>query len=165
MEENLKRYFLIAFIFITIITALSVVLVNIGLFGDQVRESNFAKWGMTVVLGEIVIATIALFRFEFLQKESNFQVTFTVPEKLSGKPLNFVSGTYEVRENKKTIDSGDVFLGFEYPSGALKWTLPIKVTSTSLIIMNLIDEDKEEWKLKYYPSITVELPSGPYKRR
>ena len=64
--KNAKMVLLYGFIAITFITAIIVLLANIGIFGEEVRKGDFAKWGMGAVLGEIVIVTIAFFKQSFL---------------------------------------------------------------------------------------------------
>ena len=151
MKESEKRYLIIAFILITVFTALAVVLANIGILGETVRGSEFAKWGMGAVLGEIVISTVALFKFEFLS-QTEFWFNLEFPD----SSVNFSekkNGTYEIISNKETIDSGDVLLVFE--QGGWIWKLPVKITPDYTIIMNLVDDNKKVWTVKDRPTITV----------
>jgi hypothetical protein len=50
-------------------------------------------------------------------------------------------------------------------SGSYIWILPKEITSSHyLIFLKLIDDENQEWRKKFYPQITVEMPSSPIAR-
>ncbi len=76
------------------------------------------------------------------------------------------NGQYKVLKDGEQVDTGEVFLAPGEESGAYKWILPKKITSTdSLIRIELIDDDNKEWTQKFYPQMTVEMPTSPIARK
>ena len=103
-------------------------------------------------------------RFIFTQKESKFDVILefqnTVP-----RFSKMINGKYEVLQDGKQV-TGEVSLAQMRESGAYKWILPKKITSSdSTIRIELTDDDKEKWIKKFYPQMTVEMPTSPVARK
>jgi hypothetical protein len=72
MGEKERKILIITFAFITLLTALVALGANIGLFGEEVRQSKFASGTLAALLAEVVCATIAVFKGEFLPKGSGW---------------------------------------------------------------------------------------------
>jgi len=106
MAEKGKMLFLSVFMVITALTAVIVLLANVGVFGPDVRQSDFAKWGIGGVLGEIVIATIAAFRWEVLSPRNMLIILDLKSPLASGAKL--VECSYEITDVKgERVDRGE----------------------------------------------------------
>ncbi|MDD1746060.1 MAG: hypothetical protein LUQ20_09705 [Candidatus Methanoperedens sp.] len=106
MVEKGKMLFLIIFVVITSLTAVIVLLANVGIFGTEVRQSAFAKWGIGGVLGEIVTATIVAFKLEFFSTKSMLIVFDFKSPKAPGAKL--IECSYEISDAKgERVDRGE----------------------------------------------------------
>ena len=152
MNEKDKRYLVVVFIVITFITAFALVLANLGLFGEAIRESDFAKWGMGAVLGEIVLATLALFKFEFLKekKEKKMIVHVTFPTK--DVDLNVDKCILKIRDKKGHYKPNTTpNLTFNKVSGSWSFQLPEVVAEEDSVSLELEDDNGKMWKTYPFP--------------
>ena len=119
MGQELRFMFIATFMIITVITAIVVLLANIGTFGTDVMQGELAKWGIGAVLGEIVIATVAAFKWEVLSSK-NMLIIFDLKSPLiSGAKLD--SCSYEITDEKNNvIDKGEVRIARDNLSGYWK---------------------------------------------
>ena len=153
MKERIV--FLIAFLAVTVLTAVVVLLANIGIFGDSVRTSDFSKWGIGAVLAEIVGATIVAFKWTV--NPGNIQVNLDFSPKVPiDVDLDVDNCTYEIREEGKITATGKIDLSFA--QGGWQCTLPAVATLNSfrIIRLNLTERSGQKWEVKpFYPlSIT-----------
>lgn len=124
MGQELRFVFIATFMIITVITAIVVLLANIGTFGTDVMQGELAKWGIGAVLGEIVIATVAAFKWEVLSSK-NMLIIFDLKSPLiSGAKLD--SCSYEITDEKNNvIDKGEVRIARDSLSGYWKCFIPL----------------------------------------
>lgn len=147
MRERL--ILLIAFLAVTVFTAVIVLLANIGAFGEAVRTSDFSKWGIGAVLVEIVGATVAAFKWSFLPVNIQVNLDFS-PKMPVDVNLDVDNCTYEVREQGKIVATGkmDLALG----QGGWQCNLPATVRLNSIIRLNLIERNGQKWEVQpFYP--------------
>lgn len=125
MAEKGKLLFLSVFIVITALTAVIVLLANVGVFGSDVRESEFAKWGIGGVLGEIVIVTIAAFRWEVLSPR-NMLIVLSLKSPLASE-ANLIECSYEISDiHGNVIDEGEKIKVIRDPaSGYFRFFIPL----------------------------------------
>ena len=153
MKENYRKYLFIVFIAITFITALTVLLANIGLFGETIRESEFAKWGIGGVLAGIISVVLALFKFEFLKEKIDRKMIVNLkfpPNK--DVDLNVDKCILKIRDIKgRKKSSMNPNFTFSKQSGFWSFQLP-EVADTDSISLELVEErvnDKENiWKVR-----------------
>jgi len=148
MKENYKKYLFIGFIAITFITALVVLLANIGLFGETIRESGFAKWGIGGVLAGIISVVVALFKFEFLKEKSEKRMIVNVKFPTEDADLNVDKCILKRRDKKgRKKSSMNPNLTFSRQSGFWSFQLP-EVADTDSISLELVDNKEKIWKVR-----------------
>lgn len=89
-----------AFLTITAVISISVLGANIGIFGDAVRTSDFAKWGVTAVLATIVGATVLAYKWWLSPLDISVNLDFSPTEPID-IDLDMDQCTYEIREEGK----------------------------------------------------------------
>ena len=123
MADKGKMIFLVVFVLITALTAVAVLLANLGIFGSEVRQSDFAKWGIGGVLGEIVLATVAAFKWEFFSSK-NMLIIFEL--KSLASETNLIGCSYEITDVKgQRVDKGEVRIARDRTHGHWKCFLPL----------------------------------------
>ncbi|KPV65061.1 MAG: hypothetical protein AOA65_0564 [Candidatus Bathyarchaeota archaeon BA1] len=144
-----RMILLIAFLAITVVTAVVVLLANIGVFGEAVRTSDFSKWGVGVVLAEIVGATIAVFKWSLLPVDIKVNLDFS-PKSSIDVDLDVDNCTYDIREGGRIIATGKMDLAFA--QGGWQCALPSTVRLNHIIRLNLIERNGQKWEVKpFYP--------------
>lgn len=147
-----RSLFISAFMILTIITAVIVLLANIGAFGEEVRLSEFAKWGIGGVLAEIVVATIAAFRLEISPPRNMLMIFNLKSSSISGTNLERCS--YEIKDTKgKQVDEGkNIPIGRADKSGWFQCyiTIPPKMSHMYLTTMTLEDDQGNKYLAKDY---------------
>jgi hypothetical protein len=146
MAEKSKMMFISVFTLLTAITAVIVLMANVGFFGAEVRQSEFSKWGMGAVLGEIVVVTIAAFRWEVLTPR-NMLFTFdlksplmtgTILTECSYEIQNEIGSTIDKRDNIRIVRNKNGYYSCFIP-------LPSGVRYEHTIMMKLKDSQQKEY--------------------
>lgn len=148
MKGNYRKHLFIVFVAITLITALVVLLANIGLFGETIRESEFAKWGVGVVLAGIISAVVAVFKFEFLKEKSEKKMTVNVKFPTEDVDLNIDKCILKIKTfkgYKKPIINPN--LTFSSQSGYWSFQLP-EVADTDSVSLELVDDKEKIWRVR-----------------
>ena len=144
-----RSIFLLAFLGITVLTAIIALGANIGVFGEAVRISDFAKWSIGVVLAEIVGATVAAFRWSLLPFDIRVNLDFS-PKDSIDVDLDVDNCTYEVREEGKIIEKGKMDLAFAH--GGWQCALPSTVRPKHVVKLNLTERSGQKWEVRpFYP--------------
>jgi len=157
MKENYKKQLFILFMAITLITALVVLLANIGFFGETIRESEFAKWGVGVVLAGIISAVVAVFKFEFLKEKSEKKMIVNVKFPTEDVDLNVDKCILEIRDkkgNKKSRKNPN--LTFSSQSGYWSFQLA-EVDDTDSVSLELVDDKEKIWKVRPFVPYSKEI--------
>jgi hypothetical protein len=133
---------------LTIVTSIVVLLANVGVFGSAVMRSDFSRWGTGTVLSEIVIATVAAFRWEVLSSK-NMLVVFKFKHKLSIR-ARLERCIYEITdEENKTIDKGEVKIARDNVSG--NWMcfipLPSRMRYEHVTTLKIRDSNGKEYQV------------------
>jgi len=156
LAEKERAFLVFSFMIVTIFTAIIVVLANIGVFGEQVRISDFAtKWGTVVVLGEIVAATLTAFKYEVFSK-SMIEIVFVLssPEDVpvDADLVNLEEGKYQMFDNRGEIISEEKILPIRLEKSD-EWGCHIglsKIESAYVTRIVLKDEEGNEWKTEKF---------------
>ena len=130
---------------VTVITAVVVLLANIGVFGPDVMNGDLAKWGIGAVLGEIVVSTVAAFKWEVLSSK-NMCVMFDLKSSAAG--ANLVGCSYEIMDEKNNcIGMGKVKIARDPTHGQLKCFIPIpsSMKYEHMTTMKLKDDGGKEY--------------------
>ena len=148
MGQKLRVFFVSGFMMITIVTAMLVLLANVGVFGSTVMESDFARWGTVSILTEIVIATVAAFKWEVLSSK-NMLIVFDFKRELStGARLDRC--IYEIMDEKnKRIDKGEVKIARDNVSGYWKCFIPLpsKMKYEHITTLKIRDNKGKEYQV------------------
>ena len=125
MGEKSKMLFISVFIAITALTAVLVLLANVGIFGLDVMKGDFAKWGIGGVIAEIVVMTIAAFKWEVLSPR-NMLIIFDLKSPLISES-SLVECSYEITDiDGKSIEKGEkIKIGRDPVSGYWKCFIPL----------------------------------------
>ena len=138
--------FLYAFLGITALTAVVVLLANIGVFGEAVRTSEFAKWGITAV---IVTATVAAFKWWLPSFDAKISLDFS-PQNPFDIDLDQDNCTYELREAGKIIETGKIDLALSHANW--QCALPSSVKPKQVVKLNLAERNGKKWEVRpFYP--------------
>lgn len=141
--------FLYAFLGITALTAVVVLLANIGVFGEAVRTSEFAKWGITAVIAEIVTATVAAFKWWLPSFDAKISLDFS-PQNPFDIDLDQDNCTYELREAGKIIETGKIDLALSHANW--QCALPSSVKPKQVVKLNLAERNGKKWEVRpFYP--------------
>ena len=147
MKERIML--LLAFLAVTVLTAIVVLFANIGIFGEAVRTSDFAKWGLGVVIAEIVGATITALKWTLHPYDIEVNLDFS-PENPIDVDLDVDKCTYEIREAGKIIEAGRMDLAFAH--GGWQSTLPSTVKPKHIVRLNLTERSGKKWEVRpFYP--------------
>lgn len=156
MAEKERAYLVFSFMVVTVFTAIIVVLANIGVFGEQIRISDFAtKWGTVFVLGEIVAATLAAFKYEVFSKsmiEIVFDLSFSEDASIDADSVNLEEGKYQMFDNKGEITSEGKILPIRLEKSD-EWGCHInlsRIESAYVTRIILKDEDGHEWRTERF---------------
>jgi hypothetical protein len=141
--------FLLAFLGVTVLTAIVVLAANIGVFGEAVRTSDFAKWGIGAVIAEIVGATVAALKWSLSPFDIRVNLDFSPKDSLD-VDLDVDKCTYEVREEGKIIEKGKIDLALAH--GGWQCTLPSTVRPKHVVGLNLTERSGQKWEVRpFYP--------------
>jgi len=140
-----RMIFLIAFLGITILTAVIVLFANIGFFGEDVRTSDFSKWGIGAVLAEVVGATVIAFKGSFAPTVVKVNLEFE-NEPSSGVDIDVDKCTFTIRESGNIVSTGKLDLVFGF--GGWQCTLPSTVTSNQSVQLDFIERNGHTWWVK-----------------
>ena len=146
--------FIVSFMGITILTAVIVLLSNIGVFGETVRTSDFSsKWGVGVVLTEIVGTTIAVVKWSLLPFDVKVYLDF--PHKPSIPPdLDIDNCTCEIREAGEIMETCKIGLAIA-EGGGWQCSLPSAVKPNHIIKLNLIEKNGQKWEVgPFHPFVS-----------
>jgi hypothetical protein len=152
MKERMM--FLIAFLGITILTAVIVLSANIGLFGEAVRTSDFSKWGIGAVLAEIVGATVIAFKWSFTTTVVKVNLRFE-NESSSGVDLDFDKCMFTIRESGNIVSTGKLDLVFGLGEGGWQCTLPSTVTSNQSVQLDFVERNGQVWWVKPFAPFLI----------
>lgn len=140
---------LLAFLAVTVLTAIVVLFANIGIFGEAVRTSDFAKWGLGAVIAEIVGATITALKWTLPPYDIKVNLDFS-PENPIDVDLDVDKCTYEIREAGKIIEQGRMDLALAH--GGWQSTLPSTVKPKHIVRLNLTERSGKKWEVRpFYP--------------
>ncbi len=163
MAEKEKMLFLFAFVAITVLTAVIVLLANIGFFGSEVRQSDFAKWGIGAVLGEIVIATITAFKWEVVSP-INMPIILDIKKtsSLYGVNLEHAECSYEINDtNGERVAGGEkIKITKDRQSGYWKFFVPLpsNMKNEYVTTITLKDDKGKPYEMNDYILLhTLEL--------
>lgn len=153
--EKRKTIIFLAFVVVTILTAVLVLLANIGIFGEDVRNGEFAKWGVGVVLAEIVGATVLVFKQSF-SPSINAVVNLQFPLPSRDIDLDPERCSLQLRTSiGKTITKKVTpAIGV----GGWHCSIPTDVTSSNdLLTLELNEINGRKWKVRpFLPYITTQ---------
>jgi len=144
-----KMILLYGFIAITFITAVLVLLANIGIFGEGVRNGEFAKWGMGAVLGEIVIVIIAFFKQSFVPT-TKIKINLEFSKDAIDVDLDQENCFFETQKDGKQLREKII------PVLGQGWqvTLPPEIQSNDNEMRFLLQErDGTKWESWFYPNV------------
>lgn len=147
--KNAKMVLLYGFIAITFITAIIVLLANIGIFGEEVRKGDFAKWGMGAVLGEIVMVMIIFFKQSFVPT-TKIKINLEFPKDAIDVDLDRQNCFYEMEKNGKTVR------GKITPMLTQGWqvALPPEIQASDDEIRLILQErDGTKWEAWFYANV------------
>jgi hypothetical protein len=100
MADNIQQRVLMIVLILTSIITLAAVAANLGLFGESELVSNFAKWGLTGVLGVIVTTAVGISKGLF-SKTNKLRVSITFKEKQPGEVrLDTTKCEYQLLDDK-----------------------------------------------------------------
>lgn len=150
MSEKGKQLFLFVFVMITALTAVIVLLANIGFFPNV--SSDFAKWGNRSILVEIVAVTIAAFKWEFFSTK-NMLIVFDfksprIPE------AKLIECSYQITDVKGEHVDGGKKIKITRGSKPGTWMcfipLPSNIKYENLTTMTLKDDKGNEYPVTDY---------------
>ncbi len=152
MSEKGKLLFLSIFIMITTLTAVIVLSANVGVFGQEVRQSDFAKWGIGGVLAEIVAVTIAAFKWEFFSTR-NMLIVFDLKSPKAPE-VKLIECSYEITDVKGEHVDGGKKIRIARGSKPGTWVcfipLPSNIKYENLTTMTLKDDKGNEYPVTDY---------------
>ena len=154
MAERETRIMLMAFVAITVITALVALAANIGLFGEDVRLSNFSSWALTAVLAEIIGATVLAFR-RLVVAPGTVYVNVDFPDKDPiDVDLDGDSCTYQITRDHDKIENRAIIV---FGEGGWQCQLPPSVRATDIVQLSLIERTGQKWEVRpFRPMITTQ---------
>jgi hypothetical protein len=169
-----RTLFLRTFIAITALTSIVVLGANVGAFGDKLVDSNFSRWGLGVVLAEIIGATVLAFKSLFALPDLSVDLTFEKPKSPLPSPdmfklipLDLENCTYiikemadEVERGKMSLTSHEIIGEINGKKEAIKlWRckLPKSLKPDQNIEFQLKDKNGIEWEIT--PFVPFELKS------
>lgn len=144
--------FLVAFLAVTVVTAIIVLSANIGVFGEAVRTSEFAKWGLGAVIVEIVGATVAAFKWSLSPFDIMVNLDFS-PTNPFDVDLDVDKCTYEVREGGKIVETGKMDLALS--RGGWQSNLPSSVKPKQVVKLELVEKNGKKWEVKHFYPFTA----------
>jgi hypothetical protein len=143
---------LLAFVFITVLTALAVLGAAIGLFPSA--SESLITWGIPVVLGEIVVSVVLFFRTQWVQR-IKVNLDFDGAEPDSFDPL---ACTYAIMDSTgKEIEKDAIapILGH----GGWQVQLPKDVRPEHSVSLSLKTQNGEEWAIRpFRPDVQTQKP-------
>jgi len=144
-----RTILLLAFLGVTVVTAIGVLGANIGIFGEAVRTSEFAKWGLGAVIAEIVAATLAAFKWSFTPFDIKVNLDFS-PKDPIDVDLNVDKCNYEVREEGKIVEKGKMDLALAH--GGWQSNLPSTIKPKHVVRLYLTERSGKKWEVRpFYP--------------
>ena len=153
VQQKLNSILFIGFIVITFVTAIIVLLANIDVFGEEIRNSDFAKWGIGAVLAEIVAVTILAFK-QSINLTARLKVNLKFPDPPNQIDLDSSKSTFEIKKQGKIV-TGNLtpVLGV----GGWQVTLPSDVGTEDLVRLFFEDTQGQKWEVRwFYPYVTTQ---------
>jgi len=150
---DIRKSFLAVFLGITALTAILVLAASIGSFGESVRNSEFSKWGISVVLAEIVIATVAAFKTTFRGSEMILTANIRFEGEQKNIPLDVDNCEYIIREDGRKIGGDKLQLlegrSIGNESSGIVWQcrLPSLMKSNQAIELILKETNGRQWNV------------------
>lgn len=142
MKIDERKTIFLAFLAITVVTSIIILFANVGYFGEEVRESEFAKWGYTVVIAEIIAASVATYRTLLLSSEEIYAVNLSFVDK---KPyeidLDDSKCTYELKDVKGNVKKGSLNVFQASETGNWRCYMPIGAKPLDSIKLHLEEKD------------------------
>jgi hypothetical protein len=143
---------LLAFVSITVLTALAVLGAAIGFFPDA--SESLITWGIPVVLGEIVVSVVLYFRTQWVQR-IKINLDFEDAEPDSFDPS---ACTYAILDSAgKEIENDTIapILGY----GGWQVQLPKDVRPEHSVSLSLKARNGEEWTIRpFRPDVLTQKP-------
>lgn len=156
MTQKVKNIITFVFLFIILITAISAVLANLGLFGLD-PNSNFAKTTLGAVLVEIVTAVIGVWKTGVLQSPTiSATINFSNNDGVEDIDLNPNACLYEVRDMKANIKSKGK-LGIVWSHGGWECRFPSPQDQYDSIILKLTEKNGNKWEVRPFYPLTKEV--------
>ncbi|MFX0138571.1 MAG: hypothetical protein ACFFDN_33315 [Candidatus Hodarchaeota archaeon] len=156
MTQKVKNIITFVFLFIILITAISAVLANLGLFGLD-PNSNFAKTTLGAVLVEIVAAVIGVWKTGVLQSPTiSATINFSNNDGVEDIDLNPNGCFYEVRDMKANIKSKGK-LGIVWSHGGWECRFPSPQDQYDSIILKLTEKNGNKWEVRPFYPLTKEV--------
>ncbi len=143
---------LIAFVSITVITAMAVLGAAIGLFPKA--SDRLITWGIPVVLGEIVLSVVLFFRTQWIQRiKINLDFGNADPE-----DFDRTQCTYTILDpTGREVASDNI--GPSHGPGGWQIQLPENVRSDYSVSIFLMTHNGEEWVVRpFRPDIQTQKP-------
>lgn len=120
---KISDFLLVGFFVITAFAAVVTVLANINLFGSEVRQSDFAKWGITSIIGVIVSSTVLAFK-RIVTPTPEIMLVFNLDPNIPTTSLS--ECLYEINDNQgNSIGNGRVNVVRDTTSGFWRCFVPI----------------------------------------
>jgi len=148
MGQESRVLFVSVFMVLTVITAIFVLLANVGVFGKEVMSSDFAKWGIGGVLAEIVAATVAAFRWEVLSSKNMLVIFDFKPELAAATKLDRC--VYEIAdENNNSVCKGETKIARDNVSGYWRCFIPLppKMKYEHTTTLRITDNQGREYEV------------------
>jgi hypothetical protein len=153
-QDSQKSIFFIAFLGITVATAVVVLLANIGVFGEGDTVKNFASWGLAAVLAEIVGATVIAYKTIMTTKSHLPKVIIDFPISPSDVRLDSEKCTYKISIRGEEAITGKAGIAFD--KGGWEINIPQDVSSENdTIELRLVEKSGKVWTtIPFYPYVT-----------
>jgi hypothetical protein len=163
MNDRNRTLIFIAFLVLTILTALAALGANLGFFGEPVRNSNFASWSMAAVLGEIVAATVVLFRVAVVPR-GPIDLTLSFKDKDGFEvDLNEDQCTYLLVTEAGPRPEKRLFVYTDKQHGWWQCRLPPDATEHDLVEFRLIERNGARWRVPRFRPVLQDrmaIPDG-----
>ena len=147
---------IMGFLLLTALTVVAVLGANIGVFGEAVRTSFFAEWGLTAVIAEIVGAIVFAFKWSLSSPKIRVLLDFS-PRAGVDVYLDPDNCTYQVRDEGGIINEGKVTVTLEE---GWQCTLPSTTKPEDSITLSLVERDGRKWEVRpFYPFAVTKQPN------